>query len=251
VSKFYKPQRSKNIYAPGAVEPFKLSRSKIDLFLNCPRCFYFDRRLGVGQPPGFPFNLNSAVDALLKNEFDYYREQKQPHPLMTENSINAIPFSHPELENWRNSLSKGIQYHDKSTNLIITGGIDDLWITPNGELIIVDYKATSKAEEVSIDADWQIGYKRQMSLYGWLFKKNDFNVHPVGYFVYCNGKKDRPRFDRRLEFDIKVIPYTLDDSWVAPAIKDAFDCLNQSNPPAHSEDCDYCQFVNAVNGKTA
>lgn len=250
MSKFYRPQRGKNIYSPGAKEPFKLSRSKIDLFLNCPRCFYLDRRLGVGQPPGYPFNLNSAVDALLKNEFDYYRELKQPHPLMTKNSIDAVPFLHPELENWRNSLSKGIQYHDKSTNLIITGGIDDLWATPNGELIIVDYKATSKAEEVTIDADWQIGYKRQMSLYGWLFKQNGFKVDPVGYFVYCNGRKDRPRFDSRLEFDIKVIPYTLDDTWVGSAIKGAFDCLNLANPPGNTATCDYCQFVNAVNQKT-
>ncbi len=47
---------------------FKLSRSKIDLFLECPRCFYLGNRLGVSRPPGFPFTLNSAVDALLKKE---------------------------------------------------------------------------------------------------------------------------------------------------------------------------------------
>ena len=36
----------------------------------------------------FPFNLNSAVDELLKNEFDGYREKKQPHPYMSEINKN-------------------------------------------------------------------------------------------------------------------------------------------------------------------
>ena len=72
--------RSRNLYNPEGEKPFKLSRSKVDNFVSCKRCFYIDRRLGVGQPPGFPFNINSAVDELLKNEFDQYRELGKPHP---------------------------------------------------------------------------------------------------------------------------------------------------------------------------
>jgi len=73
MSEFYNPQRTRNIYNPQDSNSFKISRSKIDLFIECPRCFYLDRRLGVGRPPGFPFSINSAVDALLKQEFDVYR----------------------------------------------------------------------------------------------------------------------------------------------------------------------------------
>lgn len=76
MSQYYNPQRTKNLYNPDSKEPFKLSRSKIDLFLNCPRCFYLDRRLGVGRPPGSPFALNSAVDVLFKKEFDLHRAKK-------------------------------------------------------------------------------------------------------------------------------------------------------------------------------
>lgn len=65
MSKYYNPQRSdKCLYNKGSAEPFKLSRSKIDLFIECPRCFYIDRVLGTGRPPGYPFALNSAVDHL-------------------------------------------------------------------------------------------------------------------------------------------------------------------------------------------
>ena len=66
MSEYYNSKRTRNLFDPNSEKPFKLSRSKIDLFWECPRCFYFDRRLGVGRPPGFPFALNSAVDHLLK-----------------------------------------------------------------------------------------------------------------------------------------------------------------------------------------
>lgn len=246
MSEYYKPKRSRNIYDPSSDKPFKLSRSKIDLFLNCPRCFYQDRRLGIGRPPGFPFNLNSAVDALLKKEFDSYREKGQPHPMVVEAGIDAIPYSHEQIEVWRDSLHHGIQFHDKVTNLILTGGVDDVWVNPSGELIIVDYKATSKSGAVSLDAEWQIGYKRQMSLYAWLFKQNGFKVHRLGYFVYCNGLTNRDAFNKRLDFDISILPYEIDDSWVPAAIKDAHACLNSEATPSAGSDCDFCAYVDAL-----
>ena len=80
MSNYYNPRRTRNLYQPGDAKPFRLSRSKLELFMNCQRCFYLDRRLGIGQPPRFPFNLNSAVDFLLKKEFDDYRARQAPHP---------------------------------------------------------------------------------------------------------------------------------------------------------------------------
>ncbi len=79
-------------YIPEKEDFYKLSRSKVGFFLNYPRCFYMDRRLGVVRPPGFPFNLNSAVDNLLKNEFDYYRGIQKPQKL-TLKPLNKNPFS--------------------------------------------------------------------------------------------------------------------------------------------------------------
>ena len=164
MSQYYNPNRQHNLFNPNSTLPFKLSRSKIDLFINCPRCFYLDRRLGVGQPPGYPFSLNSAVDKLLKKEFDIHRVKGTRHPLMKSYGIDAIPLSHEKIDEWRDSLRAGITYKVPDTNLVITGGVDDVWVSPNGEFIIVDYKATSKEEEVTLDADWQDGYKRQMEI---------------------------------------------------------------------------------------
>lgn len=242
MSKFYNPRRARNLYDPSSKEPFRISRSKIDLFLNCPRCFYLDRRLGVGQPPGFPFALNSAVDKLLKKEFDLHRAARTKHPLMETYGVDAVPMAHEKIDQWRDSLGGGITYLHPDTNLIITGGIDDLWVTPKGELIIVDYKATAKDTEVNLDADWQIGYKRQMEVYQWLFRKNGYEVSRTGYFVYVNGRTDREAFDGRLEFDVKLIPYEGNDSWVEGAVRDIHACLGQSEIPPAGAECDYCAY---------
>lgn len=246
MSKYYNSKRTRNLFNPDSQEPFRLSRSKIELFLNCPRCFYLDRRLGVSQPPSYPFSLNAAVDRLLKKEFDIHRAGKTTHPLMKAYAIDAIPLAHEQIEKWRDALGGGISYLDKKTNFIITGGIDDVWINSKGELIIVDYKATSKDAEVDIDADWQVGYKRQMEIYQWLFRKNDFKVSKIGYFVYCNGITDKKSFDAKLEFDIKIIPYEGDDSWIEQAIADAYQCLKNDKLPAPGEDCDFCQYREAA-----
>jgi CRISPR/Cas system-associated exonuclease Cas4 (RecB family) len=246
MSSYYNPHRKSNLYDPKSKIPFRLSRSKIDLFLNCPRCFYFDRKLGVSQPPGYPFSLNSAVDALLKKEFDAHRAKGNPHPLMKHYGIDAIPFEHQKMDEWRDSLRGGITFLHKPTNLLIAGGVDDVWINSKGELHIVDYKSTAKAGEVNLDADWQIGYKRQMEVYQWLFRRNDFKVSNVGYFVYCNGNADKEAFDAKLEFDVKIIPYEGNDEWVEKTIADIHECLIGPKIPEAGPDCDFCRYREAI-----
>ena len=246
MSEYYNPNRTRNLYDKNSSELFRLSRGKIDNFINCPRCFYMDRRLGVGQPPGYPFSLNSAVDKLLKKEFDTHRAKGSKHPLMEHYGIDAIPLAHEKIDEWRDSLRRGITFKIDNENVVITGGVDDVWVSPSGEFIIVDYKATSKEAEVTLDADWQIGYKRQMEIYQWLFRKNGFKVSSTGYFVYCNGNTDKEAFDGKLEFDIKIIPYVGDDSWVEKTVFDAIECLKSDQMPSSGEDCDYCSYRKAV-----
>ncbi|MBT8086216.1 MAG: hypothetical protein HKN35_01895 [Woeseia sp.] len=246
MSKFYNPHRSRNLYQPGAKKPFKISRSKIDLFVECPRCFYIDRRLGTGRPPGFPFNINSAVDTLLKSEFDVHRAAGTPHPLLEAYGLDAVPARHAEIDAWRENF-KGVQFLHEPTNLIITGAIDDLWIDGAGNYIVVDYKATAKKEPVkTLNLAWQIGYKRQMEIYQWLLRRNELRVSDTGYFVYCTGNPNAPAFDAKIEFEIHLIPYKGNDGWVEQTIVELHECLNQDSVPAAGKDCDYCAYVAAV-----
>ncbi|MFH1714592.1 MAG: PD-(D/E)XK nuclease family protein [Elusimicrobiota bacterium] len=206
-----------------------------------------DRRLGVGRPPGFPFALNSAVDALLKKEFDLLRNNGKTHPLIEKYGVDAIPANHEKLNYWRENF-KGVEFLHEPTNLLITGAIDDLWINSKQEYIVVDYKSTSKNEEITeLNKSWQDGYKRQMEIYQWLLRKNNLKVSDTGYFVYCNGKTDLEKFDGKLEFDTTLIVYKGNDNWVENTIKAIHKCLNSENIPKANKDCDYCAYVDAVN----
>ncbi|MEE8207472.1 MAG: PD-(D/E)XK nuclease family protein [Nitrosomonadaceae bacterium] len=240
-------------YVPGLKDRYRISRTKVDLFITCPHCFYLDVRLGIKRPPGFPFSLNSAVDTLLKAEFDQYRKVQLPHPYITKTGLNAVPYSHPKLDIWRNNF-KGVSFVHEETGFEAFGAVDDLWIDLlTQEIIVVDYKATSKLNEVSLDADWQIGYKRQMEFYQWLLKKNGLNVANQGWFVYCNGIKDKSAFNERLDFTVSMLPYVGNDSWVEPTLVEIKKCLDSGLIPLATEDCEYCQYAlqyATANGRT-
>lgn len=240
---YYNPNRSSNWNYGGA--NWKLSRSKIDLFLECPRCFYMDNKLGVKRPGMPSFQLNKAVDNQLKNEFDVHRANNTAHPLQTEYGIDAKPAQHQMMNIWRENF-EGVQFKHAPTGLLVSGAIDDLWIDSKGEYIVVDYKATAKEEVVKeLSGEWHEGYKRQMEVYQWLLRQNGLKVSDTGYFVYCTGKYDQPAFDKVIEFDVVLIPYTGKDTWVEPTLLKIKDCLESPNIPASGAACEFCAWYGA------
>lgn len=242
----YKRERTPP-YKPGQAAAYKLSRSKIELFKQCPRCFWLDARLKISRPSSPPFNINKAIDELFKKEFDRHRSAGTPHPIMTDNQIKAVPFQHADLDKWRHNFT-GVTALHKPTNLHIFGAIDDVWTTEAGELIVVDYKATAKQADVSIDSDWQISYKRQLEVYQWLLRQNGFKVSDTGYFVYANAKFDGESFADRLEFRTKLIPYTGSDAWVEPTLEKMKACLESDTMPPVGDHimggpCEFCTYA--------
>ncbi len=244
----YGPQNAGVMLSGGRKsEPFKLSRTKIDMFLECPLCFYLDRKLGIARPSMPSFTLNVAVDHLLKKEFDTHRAAGKAHPMMKAYGLDMVPFSHPNMDQWRENFV-GVQYLHPETNFLVFGAVDDIWQEPGegdkpGRLAIVDYKATSKDGEIELeDTRWHNQYRRQMEIYQWLVRHNGFEVSDTGYFVYVNGKKDRAAFDGKLEFDVKIIPYTGKSDWIDDVLVQAKKCLDSDAVPAQSPACEHCEY---------
>ena len=74
------------------------------------------------------------------------------------------------IDIWRDARSKGIKARFKNTNIILQGGVDDVWFnTKTKELIIVDYKSQASNDDVSQDTYFQKwhhdGYKTQLNFY--------------------------------------------------------------------------------------
>jgi len=214
--------------------------------MQCQRCFWLDVRMKIRRPDGPPFQINKAIDELFKKEFDGYRLKGEPHPLMVEFGVTAIPFQHDKLGEWRETFTGVVTLH-KPTNLHVFGAVDDLWTNDDGEIMVVDYKATAKEKDVNIDSEWQNSYKRQMEVYQWLLRQNGLKVSNTGYFVYANGRLDLDGFNNRVEFRTKLIPYEGDDSWVEPTLLEMKKCMDGEMPrvgkSAMGGDCDYCSYA--------
>ncbi|MFT7644397.1 MAG: CRISPR/Cas system-associated exonuclease Cas4 (RecB family) [Candidatus Paceibacteria bacterium] len=244
----YNPNRSAEWNYGGA--KWKLSRSKIDFFFECPRCFYLDNVLGTKRP-GFPsFNLNIAVDELFKKEFDVHREGQTKHPIMDEYGIDAVPFQHEMIDTWRDPFVAITTTHEP-TGLTVSGGVDDIWVTPEKKLIIIDYKATSKNGKIDKlgDSPWELQYARQLGVYRWLLEQNGFTVEDTGYLVYANASKDEPGFDNKLVFETTLVSVETDVDWIEPAIYDIKNCLDQKDLPKIGEKCEFCPYREASGKK--
>ncbi len=217
----------------------KLSRSKIELLFDCPRCFWFYAGKGIARPFGAPYTINNAVDFLLKKEFDEHRKNGTAHYLIEREGIDAVPFMHEDIDKWRHNFT-GIQYHDEATDFLIFGAVDDIWVDSKGNLIVVDYKASGAKEGELYDS-----YKRQMEVYQWILRKNGYKVQDRSYFVYCRVNKDNGFAQGNLSFDIKVQPYDGNADWVDSKIIEAKKVLD-GPVPASSEECSYCSYVQKV-----
>lgn len=244
----YNPHRHADWNYGGA--KWKLSRSKIDFFFECPRCFYLDNVLGTKRP-GFPsFNLNIAVDELFKKEFDVHRKQGTPHPVMLEYELDAIPFDHEMMDSWRDPFV-GIMHTHEPTGLLVSGGVDDIWVNPDEKLIIVDYKSTSKDGRIDAlgDSPWEQQYKRQLGVYRWLLEQNGFAVEDTGYLVYANASKEEVGFDNKLVFETTLVPVETTVDWIEPTLTEIKACLDRTDLPPVGEQCEYCPYRKAAGEK--
>ena len=222
----------------------RFSRSKIELFMECPHCFYLDQKKKIKRPPPFPYSLNNGVDTLIKKEMDTYRVRQQPHPIHA--SLGLVPCNHPKIDDWREPLRKGVEYFHKGHNCIYRGGIDDLWVSIKSNLhYVVDYKCTAKNEKVVALPDWADSYRRQVEFYQWLLRKNGLKVSNTAYFLYCTGDLLAPSFNGKLSFHTELIAYKGDDSWVDEILKKMQTCLVRSKPPDQTINCKWCNYRTA------
>ncbi len=218
-----------------------LSRSKLELFLECPRCFYLDKKLNVKRPDSYPYSLNLAVDALLKKEFDAYRNTGEAHPLMKQWGIDAVPFFHPSLNDWREPM-RGVRAEDDASGFTLFGAVDDIWKNGDGTLSIVDYKCSGRGPVFSGEELIRSGYRRQMEVYQWLLRRMGFPVSDTAFFVFAFPDRTPDAFNGTLRFTMSISAYSGSDAWVPESLLEARRCLERKSPPQPTDKCSWCAF---------
>jgi hypothetical protein len=226
----------------------QLSPNSLNLFLECPHCFWLDKNMGIKRPPPYPYALNSAVDALLKEEFDTYRTKNLTHPLLKENNIKAHLFPNQKLLNqWRNNLA-GIRYFDKDLQATLFGAVDDVveFDDPSAgsgrakKIAPLDYKSTGSTAANVYDR-----FQLQLDTYTFLMEKNGFQTPKKGYLAFYIVDKSRGFIDR-LPFRKEIVEIETNPSDIYEIFKDAVACLRNPNSPPHSRDCQFKKWLDGA-----
>ena len=241
--------RASSIYTPGQLDDFKISRGKFSTFITCPRCFYLDRVIGLAEP-GMPgWTLNETTDLLLKKEFDICREQQIPHRLFAKYGLDhVVPFKHEAMDDWRDSLRKGLMARYDDSNIILSGGVDDIWFdTQSEELIVVDYKSQASNYEVNpnsyLSSPYHESYKIQMDFYNYLLNLMGFKTGKISYFLVVNADRQAEGFYGEMKFSETLIPYEHDFSWIDREVNNMIDCLNSDKLPESHTSCENCAYA--------
>lgn len=214
-----------------------MSPNSLNLYLECPHCFWLDKNLGIKRPPPYPYALNSAVDALLKEEFDAYRKRNLPHPLLKESGIKAHLFGNQNLLNqWRNNFA-GIRYFDPELKATLFGAVDDVVEFDDKKIAPLDYKSTGSAAANIYDR-----FQLQLDTYTFLMEKNGFQTPRKGYLAFYIVDKSKGFIDR-LPFRKEIMEVDTNPSDIYEMFKEAVNCLRQAQPPKHSSDCQFAKWL--------
>jgi len=101
MSAYYNPEEKKSLRSKLAFFHLDLAAVRIDLFLNCPTLFLFSIENWSGPAAGISVLAKFAGWQAVKKEFECATGKGEPHPLMTKFGIDAIPYSHEKLNEWR------------------------------------------------------------------------------------------------------------------------------------------------------
>lgn len=221
-------------------KPTQLSPNSLNLFLECPCCFWLEKNQGIKRPPPYPYALNTAIDTLLKQEFDEYRSRGEPHPLLLTNNIQAKLFPNQDLLNqWRNNFV-GIRYYDTELDAILFGAVDDILEFPDGRFAPLDYKSTGSSAPQVYDR-----FQLQMDIYTFLLEKNGFLTPRKGYLAFYVVDKENG-FGDRLPFKKELYEIETNPSDIPELFKEAVSLLKRTTPPPHSPDCQFGHWFKKV-----
>lgn len=216
---------------------YKLSPSKLNLFVECPRCFWLDMVKKVKRPKSIFPSLPSGMDRVLKEHFDtFMKKGKFPPELQEEHELEGCRLfdDKEKLEVWRNNF-RGVMFNDEENDVLLRGAVDNILVRGN-KLIVLDYKTRG----FPLKEDTHKYYQLQMNLYNFLLRKNNYQTEDYAFLLFYYPKEVTPTgevvFNTRL---IKIVTHPEEGENV---YLKAVELLRQDKPPKATESCEYCKW---------
>lgn len=215
---------------------FRLSPTTgLNLFKECPRCFWLHYNKKISRPRGIFPSLPGGMDLVIKEYFDRFRGRL---PLEIEGKVEGCLFPDSQLLNkWRNWRT-GLEYHDKQLDAVLFGALDDC-LVDQGYYIPVDYKTKGSAPN---DADAERYYQTQLDSYSLLLSSNGYKTRTFAYLVYYSPSKVEK--NSLIKFNIDVVKINTELGRVKKILHDAVVLLKGPIPQDNSR-CEYCSWVSS------
>jgi len=211
---------------------YKLSPSSLNLFVDCPRCFWLAFVSGVKRPDGIFPSLPSGMDGVLKLHFDRFMAKGELPPELASLRGYKLFDDAQQLKIWRSNF-KGIAWTDESGNTI-RGAIDNLLVKDN-KLVVLDFKTRG----FPVKEDTHEHYIDQMTIYNYLLRKNGHKTQDYAYLLFYHPRTVNENGD--VVFNTDLIRLEISIPRAEQLIKDALATLEGKMPDA-SKECGYCKY---------
>jgi len=213
-----------------------LSPSTLNLFLDCPACFWLKFNKKVNRPQGIFPSLPGGMDNVIKKYFDQHRVAGTLPPELNGKIPGQLLKDTELIKKWRNWRNTDLIYTDSSLNVQLSGAIDECVILDDGSYSPVDYKTRGWPVKEGGSAV----YQNQLDCYGLLFASKGYKVANSGYLIYYIPSNVSNNGIIQFNIDVVEMPINIVDA--KKTIENAVTCLN-SNIPDASPECVYCKYL--------
>jgi len=214
-----------------------LSPSKLNLFQECPLCFWLHVVKDIHRPEGVFPSLPGGMDNLIKDYFDKYRVLGKMPPEIEGKVQGKLISDQKLLDEWR-SISKesSPKYFDKELNAYLFGALDECFI--NGDYYIpVDYKTRG----YDLKEDSLSFYQTQLDCYTLLLEAEGYKHLSFGYLIYYIPTEVRE--NGVVQFKVEAHKLKTNPKQGYEIFRQAVRCARSSQPASHSE-CQFCSWGN-------
>ncbi|OGZ33662.1 MAG: hypothetical protein A2Y98_01880 [Candidatus Portnoybacteria bacterium RBG_19FT_COMBO_36_7] len=212
-----------------------LSPSKLNLFQECPLCFWLQEVKGIHRPRGIFPSLPSGMDGVIKKYFDRYRLTGELPPETRRVLQGKLLDDQALMKKWRNWRT-GLRYSDKKMNAVLVGALDDC-LLDDGFYVPIDYKTRG----YDLKGDSMVFYQTQLDCYTFLLESGGYKHLNLAYLVYYIPEE----VSENGQVKFRVEPHKVETNphrgyqIFAKAVK----VLRGSRPSSHSG-CKYCSWGN-------
>lgn len=204
---------------------FVLSPSSLNIFRDCPRCFWLQVNCNIRRPRGAFPSIASGLDRVIKEYFNTYRTREVLPPLLNGKiEGKLIPQLPPKL-----------YFNDYAKNASLMGMLDECLILSGNIYAPLDYKTRGSFTE-----DVHPAYQLQMDVYTLLLEKNNHKTNSLAYLLYF--VPNTGKLHEGIPFNVKFME-------VKTSIERALDIFHKAlellrgQMPESSPNCEYCNWV--------